>query len=482
MHVLEHLQPASVFSWFEQLCQIPHGSGNTRAISDFCVRFAKDRSLRVHQDSIGNVIIYKPASPGYEAAPTVILQGHLDMVAEKAPDCTLDMEKDPLQLRVDGDWVYAEGTTLGGDDGIAVAMALAVLDSHDLPHPPLEAVFTIDEETGMDGAIALDGALLQGRRLLNIDSEDEGILTVSCAGGADSLVDIPLETEPCDLTAARLTIANLVGGHSGAEIDKGRASAVVLLGRVLQELFDRVPLRLISAVSGMKANAIPSHAEAMLAVPESDVATAEAVLREMQSILRAEYAVADPNITLTLEAQGKASHALSEHATRRVCAFLCLAPNGVAAMSMDIPGLVQTSDNLGIFRVENGHLTGTFSVRSSVATQKQMLLTRIRLLCEGLDGTATNTSSYPAWEYRRESPLRDTMVRVFTAQYGHEPKVEAIHAGLECGLLSGKLPGLDAVSFGPDLKDIHTPRERMSISSVARTWQYLCNVLAALKD
>ena len=241
-------------------------------------------------------------------------------------------------------------------------------------------------------------------------------------------------------------------------------------------------MRVVSAVSGMKANAIPSHAEAVLALAESDFEKAQAVLSEMQSILRAEYAVADHNITLTLTPEGKAAQALSEHSTRRVCAFLCLAPNGVAAMSMDIPGLVQTSDNLGIFRVENGCLTGTFSVRSSVATQKQMLLTRIRLLCENLDGTATNTSSYPAWEYRRESPLRDVMVKVFAAQYGYEPKVEAIHAGLECGLLSGKLPGLDAVSFGPDLKDIHTPRERMSISSVARTWQYLTAVLRELKQ
>ena len=219
MSVLGHLQPAAVFSWFEQLCAIPHGSGNTAAISDFCVRFAKERGLRVHQDAVGNVIIYKSATPGYEAAPTVIIQGHLDMVAEKVPGCPLDMEKEPLQLRVDGDWVSAEGTTLGGDDGIAVAMALAVLDSSDLEHPALEAVFTIDEETGMDGAIALDGNLLEGRRLLKIDSEEEGILTVSCAGGADSLVDIGLDVEPCELNAYRLVISGLVGGHSGAEID-----------------------------------------------------------------------------------------------------------------------------------------------------------------------------------------------------------------------------------------------------------------------
>ena len=211
MSVLGHLQPASVFSWFEELCKSPHGSGNTAAISDFCVRFAKERGLRVHQDEVGNVIIYKPATPGYEAAPTVIIQGHLDMVAEKVPGCPLDMEKEPLQLRVDGDWVSAEGTTLGGDDGIAVAMALAVLDSSELEHPALEAVFTIDEETGMEGAIALDGNLLEGRRLLNIDSEEEGILTVSCAGGADSLVDIDLDVEPCELNAYRLVISGLAG-------------------------------------------------------------------------------------------------------------------------------------------------------------------------------------------------------------------------------------------------------------------------------
>ena len=480
-YMIQGREPEAVFRYFEEISAIPRGSYNEAGIADYLCAFAARRGLEHSRDAQNNVLIKAPASADRAGAAPLLLQGHTDMVCVKESWLNHDFAADPLELFVDENgWLGAKGTTLGADDGIGVTLALALLEEK--PNRVLECLFTTSEETGMDGAIALDGSLLAGRRLLNIDSEEEGILTVSCAGGADSLVDIGLDVEPCELNAYRLVISGLAGGHSGAEIDKGRASAVVLLGRVLQELFDRVPMRVVSAVSGMKANAIPSHAEAVLALAESDFEKAQAVLSEMQSILRAEYAVADPNIALTLTPEGKAAQALSEHSTRRVCAFLCLAPNGVAAMSMDIPGLVQTSDNLGIFRVENGRLTGTFSVRSSVATQKQMLLTRIRLLCEGLDGTATNTSSYPAWEYRRESPLRDVMVKVFAAQYGYEPKVEAIHAGLECGLLSGKLPGLDAVSFGPDLKDIHTPRERMSISSVARTWQYLTAVLRELKQ
>lgn len=483
MHrVLDQLEPKAVFRFFEDLSRIPHGSHNTRAISDYCVDFAKARGLWVHQDALNNVIIKKPASAGYESAPAIILQGHLDMVAEKEPDSPIDLTRDALVLRVEGDFVRADGTTLGADDGIAVAMALAVLDDPALAHPALEVVFTVDEETGMDGAQGLDYSLLSARRMLNIDSEDEGVFTVSCAGGADAVVDISLERERCELRAATLVITGLTGGHSGVEINKGRASAASLLGRTLQALMDAVPLRLVSAVCGQKANAIAAHAEALLAIPDEALSEAGAVCAGLQQAFRTEYAAADPNITITLSPGGRAQLALSEHSTRRVSAFLNLAPNGVAAMSMDIPGLVQTSDNLGIFRVEDRRLHATFSVRSSIASQKQMLLTRIRLLAEGLDGTVTVTGSYPAWEYRRVSPLRDQLAAIYTAQTGSAPKIEAIHAGLECGLFAGALEGLDCVSFGPDLHDIHTTREAMSISSVQRTWSFLLAVLAALKD
>ena len=481
MPVLNHLTPARVFHYFEELCGIPHGSGNTKAISDYCVRFAKKLGLEYHQDELNNVIIIKPATKGYENSPAVIVQGHLDMVTEKAPECSIDFTKDGLQLRVDGDFVYAEGTTLGGDDGIAVAMALALLESEDLPHPRLEAVFTVDEEVGMEGAQALDVSPLTGRRMLNIDSEDEGVLTVSCAGGARANLSARFELAACDLPVYTLRVSGLTGGHSGTEIDKGRANANLLMGRVLYRLSCALPLRIVSCAGGLKDNAIPLACTATLALANADAARAQQIIGEFDASLKREYAVADPGVCVQLNETGTVARAMTVEESARFARMLTLMPNGIAEMSRDIEGLVQTSCNLGVLKLDNGELFACSAVRSSVATQKQMMLDRFSALCEAFGGSMTVTGDYPAWEYCRESVLRETMVRVFEAQYGRAPKIEAIHAGLECGLFAGKLEGLDAVSFGPDLFDIHTTRERMSISSVQRIWQYLCQVLKELK-
>ena len=482
MRVLEQLEPKNVLSFFEDLCAIPHGSGNTKAISDYCVKFAESRGLEVHQDGLNNIVIVKPATPGYEAAPTVIVQGHLDMVAEKTPDSPINFLTDGLELEVDGDFIRAKGTTLGGDDGIAVAMALAVLDAKDLSHPRLECLFTIDEETGMGGAVGFDASILQGKRLLNIDSEEEGILTVSCAGGAHAAVRIPMTANECALDSAEIRISGLKGGHSGAEIDKGRANATITLGRVLQTLADEFEIRLVCAAGGQKDNVIPNAARAVIALDERNMERAQALCAAMQETLRKEYEAADPGATVCFVPAAPAASALSAHDTQTVCRFLELYPNGIESMSMDIPGLVQTSCNLGIFKVDETGLTGSGSVRSSVASRKQLLLRKIRLLTETLGGTLAVSGEYPAWEYRRESHLRDVLCEVYKAQYGTDMKVEAIHAGLECGLFCGKIPGLDAVSFGPNLYDIHTVKEHMSISSVQRVYAYLCAVLQALKD
>ncbi|MBQ1263910.1 MAG: aminoacyl-histidine dipeptidase [Oscillospiraceae bacterium] len=481
MRILEKLEPNSVFSYFEDLCQIPHGSGNTKAISDYCVEFAKAHGLSYVQDEVNNVIIYKPASAGYESAPTVIIQGHLDMVAEKELGSDFDFTKDPLKLKIDGNFVRAEGTTLGGDDGIAVAMALAVLADDTIAHPAIEALFTIDEETGMDGAAALDGSLLKGRLLLNIDSEEEGILTVSCAGGCRANCVMAVETEPYAGTVCTLSIEGLAGGHSGAEIHKERGNSNLLMGRLLTHLRRSFDLRLVSVKGGLKDNAIPLATEAILAVKAEDVSALQAAAAAFASVLQAEYAISDPNVKITFAANGSAEAAMTAASTDAVIDFLSLVPNGVAAMSMDIEGLVQTSCNLGVFSADASGLHAGISVRSSVASQKQMLLDRIEALTVRLGGSVTITGDYPAWEYRRESVLRDVMVDSFRSLFGHEPKVEAIHAGLECGLLSGKLPGLDAVSFGPDMFDIHTTRERMDIASIQRTWEYLLDILKRLK-
>lgn len=479
MAVLEHLEPKRVWYWFEQLCAIPHGSGNIKAVSDWLMDFGRERALECYQDALNNVILIKPASPGYEQAPAVILQGHMDMVCEKEPGCRKDMAREGLDLAEDGNAVYAEETTLGGDDGIAVAMALAVLEAQTLPHPRVEAVFTVDEETGMGGAAGLDVSPLHGRLLLNLDSEDEGIFTVSCAGGNMSCCTLPVRRKDFPGKRMKMTIGGLQGGHSGTEIDKGRGNAALLLGRCLLHCCQAAEVRLVSVNGGRKDNAIPREAAAELVV--SDPAAVAAACAHMDDALKREYRMTDPGVFVSVAPADGTALPMDDVSSRRICCFLACAPNGVQAMSAEIPGLVQTSLNLGILETGKDAVAATFCIRSSITTQKEMLVNRLRCLTEQLGGALEVRSDYPAWEYRPESRLREVMVRVFTEQYGHPPRIEAIHAGVECGLLAGKLPGLDCVSLGPDIKDIHTPRERLYIASVQRTWQLLLEVLRRMK-
>ncbi len=479
MDILGNLQPSGVFGFFEQMCAIPHGSGDTKAVSDWCVEFAKQRGLEYYQDSANNVIIKKPASAGYESAAPVIIQGHLDMVCEKEDGCAVDMKKDGLDLFVDGDLVGARGTTLGGDDGIAVAMALAVLDSDSIKHPAIEAVFTTDEETGMNGARELDVSSLKGRLFLNIDSEDEGVLTVSCAGGNVTQIILPAERESSEGSCLCITVKGLTGGHSGAEIHKGRANANILMGRILEALSRACSMRIVSVNGGLKDNAIPTMSSAVVIV--SNAESAKKAAAKCESEFKNEYRSTDPNLSVTAEDCSTEDLPMVSKSTSAVINLLMCTPNGVQDMSHDIEGLVQTSVNLGILKTKNRYVEATFCVRSSVDSQKEMIKKRIMCLSEAINGSVYFAGDYPGWEYRKESHLRSVMADVFEKQYGYAPKIEAIHAGLECGLFSGKLEGLDCVSFGPDLFEIHTPRERMSISSVQRTWEYLLAVLAALK-
>lgn len=475
MPVLDQLEPQRVFRFFEEMCAIPHGSRNTKAVSDWCVEFAKARGLEVHQDEANNVIIIQEATPGYESAAPIILQGHLDMVCEKEADCAKDMAREGLDLAVDGDFVYAQGTTLGGDDGIAVAMALAILDDPSIPHPRVEAVLTTEEEIGMLGAAALDVSPLRGRQLINLDSEEEGVFTVSCAGGSLTTCTLPVTRGPFAGQALRVRISGLTGGHSGTEINKGKANADILLGRILRAMAAETDLRLVSAAGGLKDNAIPVAAEAVAVV--ADPMAARTAAERLSACMQAEYAVTDPALAVAVEEATAEETPLDADSTRQVLCLLTCAPNGVQAMSHDIHGLVQTSLNLGILKTDGEAVTAAFCVRSSVASQKEMLHDRLRCLMEQLGGTLDIAGDYPAWEYRRDSALRERMVEVFREQYGREPKVEAIHAGVECGLLCGKLPGLDCVSIGPNLTEIHTPREKMSISSVQRVWDFVLEVL-----
>lgn len=358
-------------------------------------------------------------------------------------------------------------------------MALAILDADDIPHPPLEVVITVDEETGMLGAAALDASVLKGRTMLNLDSEDEGVLTVSCAGGNVSVCTLPVTRAPFSGTALTVTVGGLLGGHSGTEIDKGRGNANLLMGRVLYAVSERTPLRLVSVVGGLKDNAIPRESWAVIIV--TDAAAAQAAIADMDAALRHEYAAADPDVFVRAETTQAQQPPMDAASTQRAVCMLCCLPNGVQAISRDIPGLVQTSLNLGILTTDANTVQASFCVRSSVATQKEMLVARLRCLMAQLGGTVTVLGDYPAWEYRKDSPLRERMVAVFHEQYGREPKVEAIHAGVECGLFAGKLPGLDCVSFGPDLTEIHTCRERMHIASVQRVWRYTLEVLRRCK-
>ena len=492
MGVLSHLEPREVFQYFEEICRIPHGSGHTQQISDYLVHFAKDQELKWQQDESGNVMIWKDGTAGYEQAPAAMLQGHIDMVCEKDPGCPLDMEKDPLMLREDGGMVTAEGTTLGGDDGIAVAYALTILASDSIPHPPLEAVFTVDEEIGMLGAAALDASLLKARYLLNIDSEDEGILLAGCAGGATAECSIPVKHAIFGGSEAIIKVEKGLGGHSGVDINRGRANASQVLGRALKALSEEADFRIVRIEGGKKDNAIPASSSAQLIVSgDAQIRQLIALIGRLNMALEKEYSETDPDIRLTISVDqdvrtAMGADAFDEETTSRVVEALCRIPFGVQKMNPDIPGLVQTSLNLGILKTEErmgeaSEVSMSISVRSSVKSEKDALLDELKQIMEKLGGSMTLSGDYPAWEYQKDSCLRDLMVEVFKEQYGHEPIVTVIHAGLECGLFADKMPGIDIVSFGPEMTDIHTPRESMDVASVQRTWEFLLEVLKRLK-
>ena len=475
---LAGLQPASVFAIFEKLCSMPHGSGNTKIISDYLVNFAREQGLQYIQDDLNDVIIFVPGTCGMEDHEPVIIQGHMDMVCEKDADCPIDMEREGLDIDHDGEYIFAHGTTLGGDDGIAVAIAMALAADKSIPHPPLELVITVDEETGMFGAAGIDLSPLKGRKLLNIDSEDEGIFTVSCAGGARATIHLPVIRKAVYGPAIRLVVGGLQGGHSGVEIHKNRANANKVMGLFLSRIQEKMPLCLVSFSGGSKDNAIPRTCEVNAVALGMELESINAIAADLQAEIRANFA--EPEATVeAFNADALGGNALSAEDTAKLVRLLCAVPNGVQAMSDKIPGLVQTSLNMGIAHLGE-EMKMTSSVRSSVNQEKQELLSALCALAEEFGGSYTQVGEYPAWEYKEDSVLRDTMVRVYADLYGKRPEVVAIHAGLECGLLGEKLPGLDAVSIGPEMHDIHTSREKLGIASTKRTWEFVLEVLKAL--
>ena len=481
MRALENCEPKRVFYYFEELCKIPHGSGNTKQISDYLVSFAKEHGLEYVQDEMNNVVIYKPATKGYEDAPAVILQGHMDMVCEKRPDVEHDFTKDPLNISVQDGYVTANGTTLGGDDGIAVAYGLALLESEDIAHPALEVLITVDEEIGLLGAEGIDCSILKGKRLINLDSEAEGSLWISCAGGLSGISTIPVQRVEAEGQKAAVKITGLMGGHSGAEIDKKRANANVLMGRFLYSLQKETAYEIISLAGGQKDNAITREADAELLV--EDINAVKACAEKLQKGFREEYAGTDEKITVEITDLGAASAKVLHPTSReKVLFFLMEVPFGIQKMSGTIDGLAETSTNIGIVKLGEDEFLGSSSVRSSVEAAGAALSDKICYLTEFLGGEYTVQGAYPAWEYRKDSPLRDRMVEVYEEMYGEKPNVVAIHAGLECGLFYKKIEGLDCVSLGPNMKDIHTSEEMLDIASTERVWKYLVKVLEYLKN
>lgn len=480
MGVLDGVKPEKVFQYFEEICRIPHGSGNVKAISDYLVDFAGKRQLFCRQDDLKNVIMVKEASSGYESEPAVILQGHMDMVAVKKPGCTKNLQREGLDLRVDGDSLYAEDTSLGGDDGIAIAYALAILDDDTLKHPKLEVVITVDEEVGMEGARGIDLSDLTGRRLLNLDSEEEGIFLTSCAGGARVDTYLPIALEKRQGTCWRITVDGLAGGHSGADIHKERGNSNCLMGRILYRLTAEMPVFIKSLEGGLADNAIPRQTTVELLTAPEQAEALGGLLLQVESEIKTELAVKDPDFRITFTCEGEEEIFSSDaESSVQLASYLMALPNGVQAMSADIEGLVETSLNLGIMKYDKTEqeLVCSFSVRSSLESAKKALVDKLCAITELAGGSYSIYGDYPGWAYRADSPLREKMVTLYEEMYGKKPELTAIHAGLECGILAGKLEDLDCISFGPDIRNIHTTEERLSISSTERVWNYLVKLL-----
>lgn len=477
--VLKGLKPEKVFEYFELLCSVPHGSGNTKQISDLCVNFAKERGLEYRQDEYNNVIIFKPAAPGYENAEPVILQGHMDMVCAAEPDCGIDMKTDGLNLMVEGDWIKAKGTSLGGDNCIAVAMIMAILDDKEMGHPAIEALFTTDEETGMDGAMGLDVSDLKGKNLINLDSEEEGFLTVSCAGGVrcECIFPADFEAVPQEYVTARISIEGLQGGHSGVDIDKGRASATQLMGRFLYKAEKELGIQLCEIVGGTFTNVIPLYCRAVIAVAEDKLDKLATLCKEYEDMFKFEYAAVETGLSMGCEKAEGCSMMASKERSAKIFSFILLSPYGIQAMSMDIPGLVQTSLNLGVAGTNADSFILSYSIRSAILSQKLMLVERLEELSAQFGAEMSCHAAYPGWAFKKESKLRDKLSASCEAVLGKKPEITATHGGLECGLFMEKIPGLDCVSLGPNMEEVHSVRERLNISSTERLYKIVCNFL-----
>jgi dipeptidase D len=479
--VLSNLQPQNVFKHFEALTRIPRESGNEQAVSDYVVEFAKSLGLEVIQEPSANVIITKPPTPGYENKKTVIIQGHLDMVCVKEDDIEFDFEKDPITLVHDGDWIKAKGTTLGGDNGIAVAMAMAILEDKTLEHPEIKALFTVAEETGMDGVLDLNPNNISGDILINLDAEEEGVLLASCAGGVNNIVTLDLDKKaPENDTAYRVVLKGLIGGHSGIDINKRRSNAITTLGRILNKLDNEIGFELASISGGDKMNAIPKKSEATIVISHDNVENMNKTVKDFEKILKSEFEVSDPGLNIEIKEASCPETVYENKNKTAIINLLCLIPNGVQTMSASIDGLVESSNNLGVLGEEDGKLVFFNAIRSSVISLKEDINYRIQMICDLVGAEMRLEADYPSWPFKVDSEIRELMKTVYEELYHKPLKVDAIHAGLECGFLKQKIGDIDMVSLGPNLFDVHTPKERLSISSTQRVYNFLLEVLKRL--
>lgn len=477
-------KPYKVLKYFSEISKIPRGSGKEEAISHYLLQFANNRNLEVYQDSYNNILIKKEASPGLKDQPTVILQGHMDMVWEKNKETLHDFLTEGIKLNIVGDDLYAENTTLGADNGIAIAMVLALLDSDDILHPKIEALFTVEEETGLAGAMNFDANNLEGKYLINLDSEDDREILTSCAGGVRLHHKLQLDTIPVpkDFLPYTISITGLRGGHSGMDIGLNRANANKLLARILYSIKKEMKFHLVNIMGGSKDNAIPREAEALVLIDKTEKENFEIILSQSQRMFRKEYQASDENISLSYDFMvDSPKSCLTKEVSDKLIHLMMILPNGIQSMSPYSKDLVESSINMAVIKTNEKEIEITSSARSSVNSKKEYLLDVCETIAKALDTRFTTNSSYPGWEYEKDSSLRDHAVRVYKRMFNEEPKITAIHAGVECGIFKEKIPQLDIISIGPTMYDVHTPEEHVSISSIEKSWSFLLELLKSLE-
>lgn len=480
MRKLENLEPNRVFKYFEEISKVPRGSGNMDKISEYCMEFAKKHSLEAICDDANNVIIFKAGTKGYENSEPIILQGHLDMVCQKEQDRDIDFEKDGLDIYVEGDFIKAKGTTLGADNGIAVAIILAILESDSFEHPPIEAVFTSDEEIGMIGALKLNIDNLKGKKMINLDSEDPQKITVSCAGGSDFKMIIPVNRKKAEGEKIVLTVKGLKGGHSGVMINSGRVNANILMARILNYASNIAEFDIISINGGDKGNAIPLLSVAEIVTNDGDELIGK--LKEYAAVIKKEISVRESGFEFEIKTIEKGSFNIIEGDLKEKLIYMLLcAPNGVIEMSREIENLVETSLNLGILKTEEDKIIALFSLRSNKQSALSFLEEKMKTYSKCIDCQVETGGHYPPWEFKDNSNLQRIYKDKFKEKFGFEPEIEAIHAGLECGIFSSTIDGLDCISVGPVMMNIHTTKECLSISSTKDTFEIILNVLKACK-